>query len=593
MITVSEPMAPPRWALLERHLIDSIAEACRVFYDRYFDEQGYLECVPRWGGLDGADDAAENVAAFPDLYALGGPRDVYDLFRQGIEGHIRQYTEAKTTVTELGRDGMYYKEYPTCFDPLHNGEGYHCLFQQGLCEPWDPVYRKRMKRFAGFYLPGDPDEPPEPNYDPEHRIIRSTMTGSRGPLLRTATAADWCGDPFEIPGRFHPGRGHRDYDDYVVHYEQHYPDVVGDGPMNLALNVWALHAYMLDGESKYRDWLLEYADGWLERTRANDNIVPANVGLDGTLGGSYGGRWWRGVFGWAHTCERPYFRHNCAFPDRVTYGWANALYLTGDRAYVEVWRDVIDAVNSHARQDRGLTLYPRMRGDDGWYAFEPTPWNRGALELYYWTLDPRDRERVSDHPWIAFLDGRNPEFPAQRLEWALATVRERIARVRADTSTRDTRLSEDPNGLNPAEMVWPLVQLMLGGLPTRHIGVPWHTRVRYFDPERGRSGIPEQVASLVTGFAPGEDGADSVELTLVNLDPVRPRTLVLQAGAYGESRIRSVTAGGTRIPVDDRATVVHLRPGAGAQLTLAIERYVEQPTLAFPASASASPPGLG
>ena len=204
MITVSEPMAPPRWALLERHLIDSIAEACRVFYDRYFDEQGYLECVARWGALDGADDAAENVAAFPDLYAVGGPRDVYDLFRQGIEGHIRQYTEAKTTVTELGRDGMYYKEYPTCFDPLHNGEGYHCLFQQGLCEPWDPIYRKRMKRFAGFYLPGDPDEPPEPNYDPEHRIIRSTMTGSRGPLLRTATAADWAGDPFEIPGRFHP-----------------------------------------------------------------------------------------------------------------------------------------------------------------------------------------------------------------------------------------------------------------------------------------------------------------------------------------------------------------------------------------------------
>ncbi len=589
MITVSEPMAPPRWALLERHLIDSIAEACRVFYDRYFDEQGYLECMARWGALDGADDAAENVAAFPDLYAVGGPRDVYDLFRHGIEGHIRQYTEAKTTVTELGRDGMYYKEYPTCFDPLHNGEGYHCLFQQGLCEPWDPIYRKRMKRFAGFYLPGDPDEPPEPNYDPEHRIIRSTMTGSRGPLLRTATAADWCGDPFEIPGRFHPGRGHRDYDDYVIHYEQHYPDVVGDGPMNLALNVWALHAYMLDGEAKYRDWLLEYADGWLERTRANDNVVPANVGLDGTLGGSYGGRWWRGVFGWAHTCERPYFRHNCSFPDRVTYGWANALYLTGDRAYVEVWRDVIDAVNSHAKQDRGLTLYPRMRGDDGWYAFEPTPWNRGALELYYWTLDPRDHERVSDHPWIAFLDGGNPEFPVRRLEWALATVRERIARVRADTSTRDTRLSEDPNGLNPAEMVWPLVQLMLGGLPTRHIGVPWHTRVRYFDAELGRAGIPEQVASLVTGFAPGEDGADLVEVTLVNLDPVRPRTLVLQAGAYGESRIRSVTTGGTRTPVDDRATVVHLRPGAGAHLTLAIERYVEQPTLAFPAAASASP----
>ena len=86
----------------------------------------------------------------------------------------------------------------------------------------------------------------------------------------------------------------------------------------------------------------------------------------------------------------------------------------------------------------------------------------------------------------------------------------------------------------------------------------------------------------MTRIAPGEDGADAVDLTLVNLDPVRPRTLVLQAGAYGESRIRSVTASGGRTAVDDRTTLVHLRPGAGTQLTLAIERYVEQPTLAFP-----------
>ena len=127
---------------------------------------------------------------------------------------------------------------------------------------------------------------------------------------------------------------------------------------------------------------------------------------------------------------------------------------------------------------------------------------------------------------------------------------------------------------------------MLGGLPTRHIGAPWHTRVRYFDPERGRAGIPEQVASLVTRIAPGEDGADAVDLTLVDLDPVRPRTLVLQAGAYGESRIRSIIAGGTPTAVNDRAALVHLRAGTGTQLTLAIERYVEQPTLAFPSQMS-------
>ena len=41
------------------------------------------------------------------------------------------------------------------------------------------------------------EDPEAPNYDPEHRIIRSYFNGSRGPLLRHTTAVDWAGDPFE------------------------------------------------------------------------------------------------------------------------------------------------------------------------------------------------------------------------------------------------------------------------------------------------------------------------------------------------------------------------------------------------------------
>ena len=48
-LTLDTPVRPPRWALLERQLLDALAEACREFYDRYFDERGYLLCVPRWG----------------------------------------------------------------------------------------------------------------------------------------------------------------------------------------------------------------------------------------------------------------------------------------------------------------------------------------------------------------------------------------------------------------------------------------------------------------------------------------------------------------------------------------------------------------
>ena len=55
-------MPPPSWALLELNLIKQQEEAVEAFYNQYFDERGYLMCVPRWGGDDGPDDAAENFA---------------------------------------------------------------------------------------------------------------------------------------------------------------------------------------------------------------------------------------------------------------------------------------------------------------------------------------------------------------------------------------------------------------------------------------------------------------------------------------------------------------------------------------------------
>ena len=60
-----------------------------------------------------------------------------------------------------------------------------------------PTYQERARRFAGFYMGEDPEAP---NYDPAHKIIRSMENGSRGPMLRKATALDWVGDPFDVQG---------------------------------------------------------------------------------------------------------------------------------------------------------------------------------------------------------------------------------------------------------------------------------------------------------------------------------------------------------------------------------------------------------
>ena len=91
-IEIRTPMPPPSWALLERDLIKANAEACEIFFDRYFDDRGWLECVERWGGDDGPDDAIENLTHWPILYALGGPDSIRRLYTKGWEGHLRQYT---------------------------------------------------------------------------------------------------------------------------------------------------------------------------------------------------------------------------------------------------------------------------------------------------------------------------------------------------------------------------------------------------------------------------------------------------------------------------------------------------------------------
>lgn len=578
-ITATTPMAPPAWALLERELLRAQTEAIHAFYDHYFDERGYLRCIPRWGGNDGPDDAAENFLNWTLLYALGAPATVFDLYRRAWDGHLRQYTEAKTVEVPLAREGMYYKEFPVMFDWFHNGEGFSAFFLEGLCDPHDPVFQQRTRRYAGFYLNEDPQAP---NYDPQHRIIRSMFNGSRGPLLRKATGQDWAGDPIEVEGRFSPLHGERTYDEMIAHFKD-YNDVVGDHPINLATTVLALNAYALEHEAKYRDWVLEYSDAWVERTEANGGITPTNIGLDGSIGGETGGRWWGGVYGWGFTVTVPQtgeLAHRTYWHVRGLYGFGTALLLTGDQRYVDTWRGVIDHVNAHAREIDGQIQWPRAYGDyfgaPDWYDFKPTPFDSGALEVYYWSMDPDDLRLTPPNPWIDYLQGQNPDYPVAALQEALGQVRARVELMRNDTTTPDTRLSDDPNHINPA-VTETLTQLMLGGLPTGRTGSALHARLRYFDPARRRPGLPEDVAALVEKLT-----ADETVVTLVNINQTRERTVMVQGGAYAEHHFASARLNGQTIPLDAPAFTVRLAPGCGCTLTLATARYANAPTFAFP-----------
>uniref|UniRef100_A0A7C2JXU1 Uncharacterized protein n=1 Tax=Schlesneria paludicola TaxID=360056 RepID=A0A7C2JXU1_9PLAN len=566
-------MSPPEWALLERELLRANAAACEEFFAKYFDERGFLLCVERWGGDDGPDDAIENCNDWPILHALGGSDRVLQMYKHAWEGHLRQFTLAKTTEVPFARDGMYYKEFPVMFDWLHNGEGLTVFNLQGLSDPNDLAFQQRVRRYAGFYMNEDPQAA---NYDPQHKIIKSLFNGSRGPLLRRATALDWAGDPIEVEHRFKPGHGERSYEEFLQHFET-YNDIVGDHPSNLLTTSLAINAYMLAGEAKYRNWLLEYADAWVQRTIANGGIIPSKIGLDGKIGGETG-KWHSGVYGWGFS---PVMPHDKKPVHRSTFllgfnGFMNAYMLTADDKYLDVWRKMLDTVNANSRVIDGRTMYPFKYNDDGWYAFTPQPFNAFALELHYLSMKDSDRKWVPANAWLSYLDGQNADFPERALRSDLERIRTRVQGLRNDRTTPDTRLSDDPMKFNPAS-VESLIQLMLGGLHPGHRGSILFSRLRYFDPVARRAGLPEDVAALVERLT-----ADAALVTLVNISPVAERQVIVQGGSYGEHQIQQVRVDDRSIAVNAPTFTVRLAPGCGATLTLVMHRYANEPTLKFP-----------
>ncbi|MBI5768851.1 MAG: hypothetical protein HZA93_13720 [Verrucomicrobia bacterium] len=573
-VSIDTPMVAPEWAKLERRLLAETVPACREFARKYYDERGYVQCFVRWGANDGPDDAFENFADWPQLHALGASDEILQIFLKTWNGMIRQYSEARTTDVPAGRDGMYVQEFSAQADWMHHGEGLRTFNLLGLSAPTLPIYQERARRWAGLYL-GEAAAPP--NYDPKLKLIRSMQNGSKGPMLRAATALDWVGDPFDV-AKFVAGHGESTFEQFLQHYQE-YTDVAGDHFLNLVATTLPTTAYLIANEPKYRAWLVDYMDAWLARMKANGGIVPSYVDYrDGKIGGPEN-RWWGNAYGWGFSPVNPVNgrRENRNRIPRATVGFANALLVTGDRKYPDAWRTMIDAVNSHARTAAdGRREYPTMHGADGWYGWQSTPWNVGALELWYWTQRGDDRARVGANPWLEFLEGRNPDFPETALRRDLASVAWKVAGFRADTKPPERRLADNMMDFNPAA-VTALEQLMWGALPPGRAGELLSARLRYFDPQRKRAGVPEDVAALVS-----EMSAAATSVTLVNLNASEPRTVIVQGGAYGEHTITTVEIGDRRVTVDGACFTVRLAPGAGAKLTLGMRRYARAPTVAFP-----------
>src|SRR5207253_9140449 len=99
----------------------------------------------------------------------------------------------------------------------------------------------------------------------------------------------------------------------------------------------------------------------------------------------------------------------------------------------------------------------------------------------------------------------------------------------------------------------------------------------YFDPDQRRPGLPRDIAELVERLS-----ADEAVVTLVNVNQINPRTVIVQGGAYGEHQLVAVSGGNGQTSVGSAHFAVQLAPGAGGKLTIRLKRHVNQPTLSLP-----------
>ncbi|WDZ87759.1 hypothetical protein [Micromonospora cathayae] len=619
----------PGWAVLQRKLLDELDRAWRLFRDRCteadgrvrFDNPGYLS------SRDAVDDFYEIFFNWPVLATISGSTDLLDAAK-------RHWTGTTRMLEGLGR---LHDEYEIGYDWFHQGEGNLLFYGVCLASPQDPLFADRAARFARLYLGGPPG-----NYDPARNMMRAIHTGSGGPRygLRDEQPAryPWTRsmDRYGLPITWLPG---------IDSYETLLADEArqlrlgaemehrmgrGDAVVSLGATTLALNAYLMTGDETFRDWMLRYTDGWVERAAANGGVVPDNVGPHGTVGELMDGRWYGGHYGWS-------FPHGLeSVGSAALIAAINCHLVAPDRGYLEFARRQLDFCLDQAVEATPDRIHPDMRAelvrrhgldphaptilapvrytDGGHFDYQP-PHLDLLTALWNVSQDDHDRRRLrqvrqassSDprefrlfrnkgedghcEPWLAYLDGENPGYPQAALAGALSVLSRRLDLIEADTTDPRAMTEWHYQALNPV-LTEVLLQLCCGGPQVIYNGGVLQTQVRYFRPD-GTPGLPPDVAALVTRIT-----ADEIDLQLVNTSLAGSREVTVVGGALGEHVIAAATwstvdswpgrladqfaptSPASRHHRDVAAGTldVVLAPGADVRLTLYLDRHAAHPT---------------
>ena len=398
---------------------------------------------------------------------------------------------------------------------------------------------------------------------------------------------------------------------------------VGDTVVNLAATTLATNAYLLTGEDKYTEWVREYVDAWIERTAENGGIVPDNVGLTGKIGEHIDGKWYGSYYGWSW----PHGWHSVG--QAVSIAGQNAALLWRDLAFLDFPRSQIDVLIQQGIEKDDQLYVPQKYGDpgrvnyvpgawlqypitnadgtvlqiDGWFEFMPMH-PSDVAHLWAMSMDDADQDRAEqiakktgskfdinawhhtkdsggrDGGWLAYMRGDYPEYPEAILNHNISQVEQRLTYMEND--------EEDPASYGDAYFqrrnpitCEGLVQLTCGAPLPHYNGGLFVTRLRHFDAQEQRPGLPPDVGALVAKLT-----ADTTELQLVNLNKTASRAVIVQAGAMGEHNFTSarVNTGEAvqTIPVNGMHICVQLPPNTEIDLELGMERFVNAPSYSQP-----------
>ena len=417
---------PPTWAVYERMLIDRMNEAAIAYQEHYTLKDGTFHWREEWPGFDGSDDALRVVSQLAALLRVWAAAPSCTSAPAGC---------GKRSPSSSPRYGQIYREYDANYDWMHHGESSIYFYYFGLADPNRQRDRARTLRFAAMYMGEDPEAD---NWDAQKRMMRSPITGSRGP---------------RIPNEWDDWATHRAI---LAHYPAPYEDIPGvdgpiadwnddkvyaeilkllnermmrcDVPLNLTSTSLITHAYLYTGEDKYRRWVLDYLGAWAERIEQNGWYLPRqhrtewcdrrDHGRANGGGGYYGWRWPHGFM---------------SIIQPLTISAMNAVLLTGDMSYLDIPRSQLDRMIDMGHEKDGALYIPNRHHDAGWSDLSraaarvsaadlgavpgcagsrtPGPLPRANVCLGRGASRPGQRRRHPHRPLVALHRRREPRLP--------------------------------------------------------------------------------------------------------------------------------------------------------------------------------------